>query len=257
MLIYYNNTILEARKEVRVLGYGIKILVEGDYALFTRPELKVERYSYDFITPSAARGILESIYWKPQIKWQIQKIHVLNEPQFTTIMRNEVSIKASHSDARKMMENSKSARGYLDTTKSIQQRSSTILKNVQYIIEAEFTMTGINSRSDDTEEKHYNVILRRLRNGQYFHKSYLGCREFPAKVSLLEGDCPKSEIKGERDYGMMLYDMDFSDLSNIVPVFFKAKMIDGIVDLTKAPSVGKRQESGWVLSYGALDCNQG
>lgn len=219
------------------MGYGIKILVEGDYALFTRPELKVERYSYDFITPSAARGILESVYWKPQIKWMINRIHVLKKPEFTTILRNEVDSKISDSDAKKLMENSKSAKGYIDTTKTIQQRSATVLKNVKYIIEADFIMTGIESGEGDTSEKHYNVILRRLRNGQYFHKSYLGTREFPAKVTLMEGECPKSELTGERDYGMMLYDMDFSDKENIIPIFFRAKMTDGIVDLADVEKV--------------------
>ena len=219
------------------MSYGIKVLIDGDFALFTRPELKVERYSYDFITPSAARGILESIYWKPQIVWKINKIHVLKRPEFTTIRRNEVDCKISSSDAKKLMESSKAAKGYLDTTKSIQQRSSTILKNVQYIIEAEFIMTGTDSREDDTPEKHYNVILRRLKNGQYFHKAYLGCREFPAKVTLIEGHCPKSELVGEMDYGMMLYDMDFSDKYNITPIFFRAKMVDGIVDLMNVEKV--------------------
>ena len=183
---------------------GVKVLVEGEYALFTRPELKVERYTYDFLTPSAAIGILESIYWKPQIKWRINKIHVLKKPEFTTILRNEVDSKISDSEVRKLMENSKSEKGYLDTTKSIQQRSATVLKNVKYVIEADFVMTGINSDEGDTPEKHYNIILRRLRNGQYFHKSYLGTREFPAKVTLLEGECPKSELTGEQDFGMVL-----------------------------------------------------
>lgn len=219
------------------MGYGIKILVEGNYALFTRPELKVERYSYDFITPSAARGILESIYWKPQIKWQVSRIHVLEKPEFTTILRNEVDSKISDADTKRMMNNSTSAKGYIDTTKSIQQRSSTILKNVKYIIEAEFIMTGKGSDTDDTPEKHYNVILRRLRNGQYFHKAYLGCREFPAKVSILEGDCPRSELSGEQDYGMMLYDMDYTDKQNITPIFFRAKMVNGIVKLTNVEKV--------------------
>jgi CRISPR-associated protein Cas5d len=213
------------------MGYGIKVLIEGDYALFSRPELKTERYSYDFITPSAARGILESIYWRPQIKWIINKIHVLKKPEFATILRNEVADKISDSEVKKLMANSRSAKGFLDTTKSIQQRSSTILKNVKYVIEAEFIMTGINSLEGDTPEKHYNIILRRLRNGQCFHRSYLGCREFPAKVSLVEGECPKSELVGEQDYGLMLYDMDYSDKHNITPIFFRAKMVDGVVDL--------------------------
>lgn len=213
-----------------MMGYGIKILVEGEYALFARPELKVERYSYDFITPSAARGIVESIYWKPQIQWHIDRIHVLKKPEFTTILRNEVDSKISDAEVKKLMEQ-KPAKGYLDTTKAIQQRSATVLKNVKYVIEAHFELTGVNSEEGDTQEKHYNVILRRLRNGQYFHKSYLGTREFPAKVTLLEGECPKSELVGEQDYGMMLYDMDYSDKNNIVPVFFRAKMVDGVVDL--------------------------
>jgi CRISPR-associated protein Cas5d len=213
------------------MGYGVKVLVEGEYALFSRPELKTERYSYDFITPSAARGILESIYWRPQIKWKINKIHVLKKPEFTTILRNEVADKISDSEVKKLMANSGSAKGYLDTTKSIQQRSATILKNVKYVIEAEFIMTGINSLEGDTPEKHYNIILRRLRNGQRFHGSYLGCREFPAKVTLLEGECPKSELVGEQDYGIMLYDMNYSDKHNITPIFFRAKMVNGVVDL--------------------------
>lgn len=219
------------------MGYGVKVLVEGEYALFTRPELKVERYTYDFLTPSAAIGILESIYWKPQIKWRINKIHVLKKPEFTTILRNEVDSKISDSEVRKLMENSKSEKGYLDTTKSIQQRSSTVLKNVKYVIEADFVMTGINSDEGDTPEKHYNIILRRLRNGQYFHKSYLGTREFPAKVTLLEGECPKSELTGEQDFGMVLYSMDFSDKNNIIPIFFRAKMVDGVLDLTNVEKV--------------------
>lgn len=218
------------------MGYGIKILVEGEYALFTRPELKVERYSYDFITPSAARGIIESIYWKPQIKWHIDRIHVLKKPEFTTILRNEVDGKISDAEVRKLMKK-KAAKGYLDTTKLIQQRSATVLKNVKYVIEAHFEQTGVNSEEDDTPEKHYNVILRRLRNGQYFHKSYLGTREFPAKVALLEGECPKSELVGEQDYGMMLYDMDYTDKNNIVPMFFRAKMVNGVVDLTNVSMV--------------------
>ena len=135
------------------------------------------------------------------------------------------------------MEKSKSAKGYIDTTKSIQQRSSTVLKNVKYVIEADFIMTGIKSEEGDTPEKHYNVILRRLKNGQYFHKSYLGTREFPAKVTMLEGECPKSELTGEQDYGMMIFDMCFTDKNNIIPIFFRAKMTDGIVDLTNVEKV--------------------
>ncbi|MEG0496335.1 MAG: type I-C CRISPR-associated protein Cas5c [Eubacterium sp.] len=216
------------------MGYGIKIEISGEYALFTRPELKVERYSYEIITPSAARGVLEAVYFKPQIKWKINKIHIYNALKFASFKRNEVSEKILESDAKKMMKGSKSAKGYLNTVDKIQQRSATVLKDVRYIIEAEFSMTGIKSREDDTKEKHYNMILRRLRKGQCFHQPYLGCREFPAKVKIVEDEIEKSSLIGEKDLGFMLLDMDYSNLDNITPIFFRAKMIDGVVDVKNA-----------------------
>lgn len=219
------------------MGYGINILVEGEFALYSRAEFKVERYSYDVITPSAARGILEAVYWKPQISYRILKIHVYNEPTFTTIRRNEVECKVSASDAKKLMNRSESAKGYIDTTKAIQQRASTILRDVKYIIEADFIMTGVNSTEDDTKEKHYNMLLRRLRKGQCYHQAYLGTREFPARISLVEGEIPSSRLLGTRDLGFMLYDMNYTDKSNIVPEFFRAVMKDGVIDLTNVDKV--------------------
>lgn len=221
------------------IGRGIKILVEADYALFTIPTIKAEKVSYDFITPSAARAIIQNIYWKPQLSYKINKIQVLNEPEFTTIKRNELVCKMSSSDARKLMNGSR-GKGYVLTSEHIQQRSATILKNVKYVIEVEFVMTGINSTKDDTPAKHYNMLLRRLRNGQYFRSPYAGCREFPVRVSLIEEDdntTYESEIKGRRDYGFMLYDMDYSDLNNIQPMFFRAIMQDGVLDLSNVEIV--------------------
>ena len=212
------------------MGYGFKVEISGDYALFTRPEFKVERCSYDIITPSAARGILESVYWKPAIRYIIDKIHVYNEPKFTNIRRNEVSAKILGSDARKLMNGNTNVKGYINTKEVIQQRASMVLKDVRYVIEAHFELTD-KAGSDDTEEKHYNVALRRLRKGQFFHAPCMGCREFPAKFQIIEGEIPKSDLFGERDLGFMLYDMDFSDMENIQPMFFRAKMVDGIVDL--------------------------
>ena len=212
------------------MGYGFKVEISGDYALFTRPEFKVERCSYDIITPSAARGILESVYWKPAIRYIIDRIHVYNEPKFTNIRRNEVSAKILGSDARKLMNGNTNVKGYINTKEVIQQRASMVLKDVRYVIEAHFELTD-KAGSDDTEEKHYNVALRRLRKGQFFHAPCMGCREFPAKFQIIEGEIPKSDLFGERDLGFMLYDMDFSDMENIQPMFFRAKMVDGIVDL--------------------------
>ena len=185
------------------MGYGIKIRVWGDYALFTRPEMKVERVSYDVITPSAARGIIEAVYWKPAIRWEIDKIHVLNEIQFTNIRRNEVSEKISTREAERRMKGATDP-FFLVATEKRQQRASMVLKNVHYIIEAHFEMTD-RAEPDESEDKHYNMIIRRLRKGQHYHTPYLGTREFPANIELLDdGDIPKSSLSGTRDLGWML-----------------------------------------------------
>ncbi len=215
------------------MGYGITIRVRGRYALFTRPEMKVERVSYDVITPSAARGIIEAVYWKPAIRWVIDKIHVLSEIEFTNIRRNEVSEKASVDNALQAMKGS-SKPLYIAATESRQQRASLVLRNVDYVIQAHFEIISEKAGPEDTEEKHYNIVLRRLRKGQHFHTPCLGTREFPAKVDLIEDqrDIPRSPLVGTRDLGWMLYDLDFSNLRDIKPIFFKAQMRDGVIDLT-------------------------
>ncbi|MBI3174662.1 MAG: type I-C CRISPR-associated protein Cas5 [Chloroflexi bacterium] len=202
------------------MGYGIKIRVSGDYALFTRPEMKVERVSYDVITPSAARGIIEAVYWKPAIRWVIDRIHVLKPIEFTNIRRNEVSEKASE------------RKPFLVAPEIRQQRAALVLKNVDYVIEAHFDLTD-KAGEEDTKEKHYNIILRRLRKGQHFHAPCLGTREFGAKVELIEdGDpIPQSPL-GDVELGWMLHDLDFSDSEDIKPQFFKAALKSGVLDLT-------------------------
>lgn len=215
------------------MGYGITIRVRGDYALFTRPEMKVERVSYDVITPSAARGVIEAIYWKPAIRWHIDKIHVLSEIEFTNIRRNEVSEKISTSEAERRMKGTTTAPFYMTAVDARQQRAAMVLKNVDYIIEAHFERLAGNTNPDESEEKHYNMVLRRLRKGQHFHAPYLGTREFGAKVEIIEdGQIPTSPHVGMRDLGWMLYDMDFSNSRDIQPHFFKAVMSDGVIDLT-------------------------
>lgn len=212
------------------MSFGFKLELWGDYALFTRPEFKVERVSYDVITPSAARGIIEAIYWKPAIKYCIDRIHVYNEPEFTNIRRNEVSDKILCSDIKRLMEGNDHVKGYINTSDSIQQRASMVLKNVHYLIEAHFDITE-RAGETDTVEKHYNVALRRMRKGQFYHMPCFGCREFSANFKLIENDIPISKLSGERDLGYMLYDMDYSDTENIKPMFFRAKMINGVIDL--------------------------
>jgi CRISPR-associated protein Cas5d len=215
------------------MGYGITIRVQGRYALFTRPEMKVERVSYDVITPSAARGIIEAVYWKPAICWVIDKIHVLSKIEFTNIRRNEVSDKASVDNALQVMKGGNKPL-YIAATEARQQRASMVLKDVDYIVEAHFEKVESAWGERDTEEGHYNIVLRRLRNGQHFHAPCLGTREFPAKVEIIEDrrDIPKSPLMGAHDLGYMLYDLDFSNPRDIQPKFFKAQLQDGVLDLT-------------------------
>jgi CRISPR-associated protein Cas5d len=216
------------------MGYGITVRVSGDYALFTRPEMKVERVSYDVITPSAARGIIESVYWKPAIRWVIDTIHVLKNIEFTNIRRNEVSEKISTNLAKRAMKDGKKT-FFLSAVAARQQRAAMVLKNVDYVIQAHFEMVPGKTGPEETIEKHYNMALRRLRKGQYFSPPCLGTREFGAKVELIENSViPKSELQGVRDLGWMLYDMDFSDPEDIKPQFFKAQLVDGVIDLTNA-----------------------
>lgn len=220
------------------MGYGIKVRVKGDYALFTRPEMKVERVSYDVPTPSAARGILEAVYWKPAIRWVIDKIHVLNPIQFTNIRRNEVSDKASTSIARSVMSGNERP-FYLDILTSRQQRAAMVLKDVDYIFEAHFEIVPEKAGADDTPEKHYNIALRRLKKGQHYHQPCLGTREFPANLELIEDEAlPVSQLSGTQDLGWMLFDMDFTNPDDIKPTFFRVSMINGIIDLNTIQKAG-------------------
>lgn len=211
------------------MGYGITVEVWGDYALFSRPELKVERVSYDVITPSAARGLIEAIYYKPAIRWKIDKIYVCNPIKFTNIRRNEVKSKLLASSAKSAMNGTGEIRP-IYTCNDIQQRAAMVLKNVRYLICAHFEITD-KAGETDTPEKHYNIMLRRLRNGQCFASPCFGCREFPANFRLFEGDCQKEAIPESRDLGYMLYDLDYSNPRSIQPMFFRAVMKDGLIDV--------------------------
>lgn len=209
------------------MGYGVKLRVWGDYACFTRPEMKVERVSYDVMTPSAARGILEAIHWKPSIRWVIDAIHVLQPIKFDNVRRNEVSSKLPKPNPTTAMREKRPLFYLVDDSSNRQQRASTLLRNVEYVVEAHFELTP-KAGPEDNEGKHLDIFNRRARNGQFFHQPCLGCREFPAFFELLEGDPPVSCYAGEtKELGYMLLDMDFANA--MTPLFFKAVMNDGII----------------------------
>ncbi len=196
------------------MSYGIQLKVWGDYACFTRPEMKVERVSYDVITPSAARGILEAIYWKPAIRWVVDSIQVLKPIRFDNIRRNEVGcVMSPRADG-------------LFVEEQRQQRAALVLRDVAYVIEAHFEFAG---DEDNNPAKHKEMFERRARKGQCFHHPYLGCREFPASFELIETQPPASELFGERDLGWMLHDLDFAN--NMEARFFRATMRNGVIEV--------------------------
>lgn len=206
--------------------YGIALKVWGEYALFSRPEMKVERVSYDVMTPSAARGILESIHYKPAIRWIVDEIQVLKPIQFTNIRRNEVSKVIPTSQVNGAIKG-KEYPIYLNTNEHRQQRAALLLRNVAYVIKAHFEMTEKRGETD-TPEKHYNIFLRRARQGQCFSPPYFGCREFAANFSLVEaGEAIETPIEETKDLGYMLYDIDFQ--RNMEPVFFRARLENGVI----------------------------
>jgi len=209
------------------MAYGIKLRVWGDYACFTRPEMKVERVSYDVMTPSAARGILEAIHWKPAIRWVIDKIHVIRPIKFDNIRRNEVSSKIPKPNPVTAMRDKKQLYFLVDDGKNRQQRAATLLRDVEYVIEAHFVLTD-KAGPDDNEGKHLDIFNRRAKKGQFFHQPCLGCREFPASFELLEDEIPESCYAGEsKDLGYMLLDIDFAN--EMTPLFFRASMENGII----------------------------
>jgi len=209
------------------MAYGVQLKVWGDYACFTRPEMKVERVSYDVITPSAARGILEAVYWKPAIRWIVEKIRILNPVRFDNIRRNELSGKISLSNVSRAMRDGRSP---LETfiEEERQQRAAMVLRDVAYVIDARFEFTG---KEDNNPGKHLDQFNRRAMDGRCFHRPYLGCREFPANFEPVGEIIPEPHpsLLGERDLGFMLLDIDFKD--NLTPRFFRAVMKDGVIEV--------------------------
>lgn len=214
------------------MSYGIRLHIWGERACFTRPEMKSERVSYDVITPSAARGILEAIHWKPAISWQIDRIHVLKPIRFESIRRNEVGSKLSPASVIKAMKarSTKELANYVD--KDRQQRAATVLRDVAYVIGAHFELTE-KAGPDDSIGKHLDIFNRRARKGQCFHTPCMGVREFPAHFRLLEDEdampAVDAGLSPDQDLGWMLHDLDFSD--GMRPRFFRAGMKGGVIDV--------------------------
>ena len=232
------------------MSYGYKIIAEGDYALFCRPEMKVERVSYDVPTVSALEGLIKSVYWKPAVRYVIDRIVVFNPIRFINIRRNEVKSKIPVSAVRSQMKGIGNAEIY--TSEDRTQRAGMLLRDVKYGIEFHFELTGQRSdHADESKEKHYNILLRRLRNGQCFRQPCFGSREFAVKRLELVEDFDLSQVdeslKGNIDLGFMLYGMRFEDGGKPVngdwnnpkfsdkadAVFYHPHMIDGVIDVNK------------------------
>lgn len=224
---------------------GFCLDVSGDYACFTRPEMKVERVSYDVITPSAARGIFSAIFWKPAIRWRITKIEVLNPIRWTTIRRNEVSKIANPQSHGFFIEDAR------------QQRAGLILRDVRYRVWAEFdyispekrqksinpspewlsdveeaSFLQMDSHPNETAAKYAAMFERRATKGQYFMHPYLGCREFSCREIRLvkHPECELIQaIPETRDLGFMLYDMDYTNSKDIKPMFYRPKLVEGVI----------------------------
>lgn len=204
----------------------IRLEVWGDYACFSRPELHVERLSYDVPTPSAARGIVEAIYYHPGMTWSVDKIYVLNEIRFTNIRRNELKSKISADAVRSAM-NGNGHELYLAASEDIAQRAATVLQDVHYVIEAHF---DLNERAapGDNPGKFQDIVTRRMERGQCYYTPYLGCREFSAHFRRWPGGQIPA-IAETRDLGLMLYDLDYTDPANIQPLFFRARLENGVI----------------------------
>ena len=211
----------------------IRLHIWGDYACFTRPEMKVERVSYDVITPSAARGVLAAVHWKPAIRWVVDKIVVLKPIRFESVRRNELGGKVSASKVSGAMKRKSTQDLYTLIEDDRQQRAATVLRDVAYVIEAHIVMTAKAGEGDNIT-KHIEMLKRRALKGQCFQQPCMGVREFPAHFALIDDDEPLpvsclSESELNRDLGWMLHDIDFD--GDHLPRFFRAQMVDGAIEV--------------------------
>ncbi|MDQ7048738.1 MAG: type I-C CRISPR-associated protein Cas5c [Enterobacterales bacterium] len=208
---------------------GFCLEVRGDFACFTRPEMKVERVSYDIITPSAARAIFEAILWKPAIEWHIHKMEVLNPIQWVNIRRNEVGAVLPIGNINKAMRGGALPALYIENER--QQRAGLFLKEVAYRLHGSFSLTN-KAGKDDNARKFAEMFKRRAAKGQCFNQPYLGCREFSCDFKLIDNpETEQTAIAESRPLGWMLYDLDYQSASNPSPLFFNAIMDKGIINI--------------------------
>lgn len=222
------------------MSFGVRLHVWGERACFTRPEMKVERVSYDVMTPSAARGILEAIHWKPAIRWVIDAIHVLRPIRFQSFRRNEVGSKASTTLAARAMRAGRTDGLGLVMEDIRQQRATLFLQDAAYVIAAHFELTE-KAGPQDSAAKHLSMFNRRAMSGQCFHRPCLGTRECVADFALIADGArlPDSTLppdQRQRDLGWMLHDIDFAD--NAASRFFRARLEDGVLDVTRCLAEG-------------------
>nr|WP_297398887.1 type I-C CRISPR-associated protein Cas5c [uncultured Marinobacter sp.] len=209
---------------------GFCIEVSGEFACFTRPEMKVERVSYDVITPSAARAIFEAILWKPAIEWRITRIEVLKPIKWINLRRNEVGAITLARNAQTAMKKGVGQLGiYVEEERK--QRAGLFLKDVAYRLHGEFQMTN-QAGPEDSAAKFADMFRRRAEKGQCFNQPYLGCREFSCDFTLVDESTPSAAaISESRNLGWTLYDLDYSDPKAPAPLFFNASLENGVVDV--------------------------
>lgn len=202
--------------------------VEGDFACFTRPEMKVERVSYDIITPSAARAVFEAILWKPQIRWHVRRVQALNPIRWVNLRRNEVGARISTRNVTAAMGSGAPLALFVEDER--QQRASLFLRDVRYRLDADLEVTD----PGESAVKYEQMFERRAAKGQCINQPYLGCREFAAAFRQADPAEPVEvhpELQSTRDLGWMLYDLDYTDRANPQPRFFQAAMVNGAVQV--------------------------
>jgi len=211
--------------------------VSGDYACFTRPENKAERVSYPVITPSAARAVFETIFWKPGIRWRVTQVEVLKPVRWINVRRNEVGAVASTRNAITAMHEGRGTLG-LDIEDERQQRAGLFLRDVAYRLHAEMELVSAEAQANPG--KYREMFARRARKGQCVNQPYLGCREFDARFRLVENlaDEPQAESTLTEDLGVMLFDLNFAQPDSPQPTFFKARVQQGVMDLRGVEVLG-------------------
>jgi len=207
----------------------LSVKVWGEWACFTRPEMKVERVSYEVMTPSAARGILEAIFWKPEFRWRIRAIHILSPIEYTSILRNEVKSRASCRAARSWA-SAPNAGFFAEDNRT--QRHTLALRDVRYVIQAD--VKPIGRGEDEHPAKYRDQFRRRVAAGQCLHRPYLGCREFAASFSEIDGS--ETPITVSKRLGRMLFDLRYDQGSEGagMPIFFDASLDQGVMTIPKA-----------------------